>query len=354
MRPSRFALLPLLAPLLLGSVSEARLNARLQSEVEATHLEHGGALTEERHADRSPAAGKSVSCTRYVIVHDAHEGSHGLEGAMSQAHGTFSMAEIADGRETGPLTKVAMAAFAQGDQPLLARLVERAYRNLTMTRPQDAREIFAPLLGIKDVDCAAGQIIGALARDDQPEMFAHHDVAIFVLVRTDLMRWALSLSKSITKGCMHPQFGGCTDKGKHRVDLLELKQTALELVSHWKLKGWFAKRTARGDHLGSGATLDCSRVYFVSYEAFLDSNGAVVDAMFSHLQRFSPLARSLPTPRPNVFKKVHSEKISGWIENYQEVYNMFMVERFPTFADILHESGFAQLCPQQAKPSARS
>jgi hypothetical protein len=298
---------------------------------------------------QSEAGGDTVPCARYVIIHDAHEGSHALDQAFGAAYGTFSFLEIADGRETGSLTEEVLEAFATGDQPRLALLVERAYRNMKSRRPS----VISNYIGIKDVDCASGRVMGALARESKPAMYAHPGVAIFLIVRTDLMRWALSLTKSVTSSCPHPQFGGCNDAGKHRVNLVELKNTARKLVSKWKRKSRFAQRIARGEHLGPAAPLDCSRVYVVTYEAFLESKDRVVRSMFSHVQRASALAKAVPMPSRRVFKKVHSENISDWVENYQEVEKMFRLARFPLWADILQETGFTQLCPQLARPPAR-
>ncbi|KAJ1636653.1 hypothetical protein T492DRAFT_1140976 [Pavlovales sp. CCMP2436] len=291
------------------------------------------------------ASSVHVPCARYVLIHEGHEGSHAIEDEMARSFGTFSIREIGDGRQTGKLTEAVRSAFATGNKTQLSLLFETASRDTP-----DRNSYLKRARGIKEVNCTAGQVIGALAHIEQSAMFADPGVAIFVLVRTDLMRWALSLSKSVTaRGCINPQFGLCArPEGKHHINIPKLKQEARKLISKWKGKAKFATHIARGKHLGSGASFRCPRVLLVSYEAFLEGRDEVVSHMFAHVQRHNRLAKSLPTPHPQVegVKKVHLNEIEKWVSNYQEVQNMFQKARFPSFVDVVRESGFAELCPQ--------
>jgi hypothetical protein len=118
----------------------------------------------------------------------------------------------------------------------------------------------------------------------------------------------------------------------------------------------YAKKIVSGEHLHSGRrssggarTVDCSRVHFVQYEAFLENQTAVVDGMFAHLRATQSGARSWPRAAgdPTVPKvtKVHSNDISTFVENYKEVSQMFAGSRFSSFADVLRSEHFDTLCP---------
>jgi hypothetical protein len=84
----------------------------------------------------------------------------------------------------------------------------------------------------------------------------------------------------------------------------------------------------------------------IKLKAFLERKNDLVSGMFAHVQRNNPLSKSLPRARPQrvAVQKVHDNDVSTWILNHQEVQTMFRV-LFPSFADVVRQTGLAQLCP---------
>jgi hypothetical protein len=288
---------------------------------------------------------ESPACARFVIVHEAHEGSHAIEQAMTREFGTLPFNEMFDGREIGTGWELTQArgAFARGDKDALLQIMRAKGFNGYKTS--------AMLPDIAKYDCARGGVMSAIVRPTQLATWMNPHVAVFILVRTDAMRFALSLAKEVTSGCPYPQFGKCDGvaRGKRELSLKELRGTVeTTILRVWRAKARTALSVVRGEHVGEGVALDCSRAKFVFYEAFVDAPDQVTADMWAHLERVSQGAAKWQTGALKVdlaVKKQHSDKISSFVANAHDVYDMFTFAHLPTFADVLEESGFLKLCP---------
>jgi hypothetical protein len=291
-----------------------------------------------------------------VIVHSLHEGSHAIEAALSQAHGTTALRELFDGRELGPsVLPPARGAFARGDLAELTKIVAGRQAQLANHDPH-WQSLNRVLDLLRSTDCSRGQALSALVRtEDGLAAYAHPDMVYFVLVRLDLMRWALSTAREVMADCPHPQFGGC-NPSRYKVTKRGVQLAAGKCVRRWTIKVRYVKRIVSGEHLHSGQrssggarTVDCSRVHLVQYEAFLDNETGVVDGMFAHLRATQTGARSWPRaagdPAVASFKKVHSNDISTFVDNAAEVSKMFAGSHFSSFANVLRSEHFDTLCP---------
>jgi hypothetical protein len=165
------------------------------------------------------AASNTTGCPRFVIVHSLHEGSHAIEAALSQAHGTTPLLELFDGRQLGhSLLPRARLAFARGDVAELAEIVAGRQAQLA-NHDKDWRLLNGVLDKLRRTDCSRGQALSALMRpEDNVAAYGHSDMVFFVLVRLDLMRWALSTAREVMADCPHPQFGTC-NASSHQVSM---------------------------------------------------------------------------------------------------------------------------------------
>jgi hypothetical protein len=280
------------------------------------------------------------------LIHSAHEGSHAIEQAMMQDYGVLGLGEVFDKSlwQNFAQQRRIQAAFAQGDKTTVQRMLRHREIDAVGTTKQSGR-----LGNVLRFNCGKGRVMGANVRTLQHVSYSHPRVAVFILVRTDLMRHALSLAKEVVQECLHPQFGACKEASERkRISLPDLrKNIETHLLKIWRDKARAAVAVVRGEHLGSSYGSDCDRLRFVTYEAFLDSPKEVTAGMWAHIKRVSGgLAKKGETPASRLaVHRVHDSQISSFIENVREVYDMFQFAHLPTFADILEQEGFFKLCP---------
>lgn len=282
-------------------------------------------------------------CPRFGLIHTEHEGSHAIAQAFSQEYGSPQLLELLDvwywpNRE-GALHRARNAFFA-GNLHSLGRLLKLS------TFPHKT-SIHIPT----NVECQQGMIVGALLRTKIVERAAYFGgtLSVFVLVRTDLMRWALSFPEANGDPCRHPQFGGClASSAKQVVNVTGLLRKAHELVEIWRRKERFAVRLAK-------SLLRCPA--FVLYEDFLTSNQAVIQGMFTHVARDARLTKgTMPGKMESYslrtaghvlvsgFRKQHDANISSWVANADDVLDHFSRSSYPTWDQVIGTSSFSRIC----------
>lgn len=287
---------------------------------------------------------EQVPCPRFALIHSAHEGSHAIAQAFANDYGSPQLLELMDNRHwpgaLDVLRRVKLAFFA-GELDTLGMLL------------QNSTYLDHPIHIPTEEECHRGMVVGALLRRDIVKLttYVKGTLSIFILIRTDLMRWALSFPQTNDVNCLHPQFGKCaTSSIKQVVNVTALVGQVNKLVSDWRQKAKTAVQVAKA--------LRCPA--FILYEDFLASNRAVTKAMLTQLAHDADLANSTAPgdvrvlrqedhALPVVFRKQHGHDIRSWVANADDVIHHFAESTYPTWEQVSEASGFSRFCPAEAK-----
>lgn len=158
---------------------------------------------------------------------------------------------------------------------------------------------------------------------------ARASLTAFVLVRHDLMRWALSNYGHKARNRTHPaheQFlpiARTIEPRKRAYDLPALRVSAARSLNMWKrVHAPIAATLAR-------ASPNCSAVHFVSYEAFLQARSSTLQRMSAtagvHRRTLAPSERFWVPPA--AWRRVHGADIATFVANANEVEHAFTTER---------------------------
>ena len=153
------------------------------------------------------------------------------------------------------------------------------------------------------------------------DLLKKHNVVAFVVVRQDVLRWALSKYHGDGSGNPgHIQFDLASGKiSKEEVPKINVDCRRLEAViancenSHRK------KRALMADFKQAGIS-----TYPLLYEDFLSDKLQYFEQIFQHLeQRVSRQEIQAALTKGSVFQKVHSYDMSEYVINHQEVLDRF-------------------------------
>ena len=270
-----------------------------------------------------------------VILHHNHEGSHAIAEALGKYPCVAFISECLnrklypDDASQEEAMKVYFNREGLDFEKLLDILPPSCYRRVFDTNTKKAelkicQERKHPIL------------IPVLYRESISVVYP--EMRLFPLIRSDLMRHALSASteEEAALGMKHPHFNKtAVELVRHKFTISLLKATATDILSAQKS---YVKTVRQLVKVG----LPCSSIKFMFYEDFLDDQDGfifrVIRASFG--EHFDPaFHKPLSSVEDAVtVKRVHPADISTFVENSAEVLNFFLTEPFPTFAHILADS----------------
>lgn len=294
---------------------------------------------------------RGLLCPRYGLVHDAHEGAHAIAQSFGMQYGSVEFLEVFDVRnwyDVGDLKPEGKKSRARAIRSFLAGRMSNFNELLRQSR-YDLRHTTLPT----DSMCSRGLVTGALMRPDMSwHLAASAGIVYFVLVRTDLERWALSFPPN--GDCRDPQFRSCTlTPGKVSYPLAVLKERVTKLLFAWRLKLSFV------DSLLEKVGNACDLLHIVTYEQFLARPEAVIRGLMGSIVRAAK-AGVVHFPRdvrgifPNAtrfwipFQKQHSNVPQDFVANYDEVKALFAAEKYPTWEGLLMRSNYSRVCLHRA------
>mmetsp|Transcript_1283 Transcript_1283/g.3366 ORF Transcript_1283/g.3366 Transcript_1283/m.3366 type:complete len:334 (-) Transcript_1283:86-1087(-) len=301
----------------------------------------------------SMLAGIRGECARVVVVHGHHEGSHALAQAFLP-HGWWFLNECLDSErwvDASARTRCVSAILGAG--PVDPCSLEPA--SFT-SKGRLCGPIFSSLLN--GVNCPRGDAVIALMRLEVKSPLQHFEInysglLFVILVRTDLLRFALARSSAVARAesKMHPQFWRRRKVMVH-VDPTKLVQEATQLTADWRDRVTLAKSLFEVLS-AAGIQSPCRQILVSSYETFLDAPQHAKDRIMQRLGSIAPSARIQPAvlreveqggqftiysnstrPRVALVKKVHNSNISSFVINAGEVHHAIAVAALPTFGEI--------------------
>lgn len=158
-----------------------------------------------------------------------------------------------------------------------------------------------------------------------------NDTVVFLSVRQDIFRWALSKYHGDGTGKKgHLQFKMAADQ-INKKDIPKIHVHPLRFwffikiceLRHWRKKMLYRKLTSEG-----------IEVYPVTYEEFLSNKESLIKRMYKALQ--------IPVSNKEIgnkiqeeinFRKVHSHDISGFVKNHKEINDKFC-DRYISWANL--------------------
>ena len=169
-----------------------------------------------------------------------------------------------------------------------------------------------------DADCSCSAL-GALVRVGPKNLCQlPRGIKPYILVRTDLMRWSLSVYSEYNVNSM-PQFNNKPlPKTAFRIE--KLSNIANYLIGKWRDKAEMFRRLVR-----------CKfQPQLITFEAFEDSQ----DLPRGLVRQLLPCGEEDRRREYSTVRIVHSHRISEFVENSDEVIAHFAVTQYPSFADV--------------------
>eukprot|EP00211_Chloroparvula_japonica_P008008 CAMPEP_0119122644 /NCGR_PEP_ID=MMETSP1310-20130426/2837_1 /TAXON_ID=464262 /ORGANISM="Genus nov. species nov., Strain RCC2339" /LENGTH=304 /DNA_ID=CAMNT_0007112333 /DNA_START=209 /DNA_END=1123 /DNA_ORIENTATION=+ len=263
---------------------------------------------------------------RLMILHQGHEGSHAIGGALMRDYGVMFIGENWERyRLRGQMTRyLQQAMICRGDivaSQKTVRIVENEIGRALFEH--DETDIWKnrtrTLVGlVRGGD--VGTINSCQRKDLEKTPFV-----IALLVRTDLLRWSISSyigDKEYQKNhSRFPQFHQ-EKQTTYTYKLPFLKKTAEGLVHQWS-------RDIRSLKKALPASTPIHALRFITYEEFLENQ----DRCLSRLMEGLPVGPSIETEG---YVKVHDNNLS-FVKNLAEVKSAFEIWKLPSFLDVVRE-----------------
>lgn len=279
------------------------------------------------------------------VFHTLHEGSHAMLDALTASRSCiFHISEYLDTRfyESKHLHVAAYHEFVSPDgiNPIALGTAILKGHNIS------ANSKHATLLS-DDMEAAAAcardgyvTAIAALVRSDL--MFslkgaALPDITYFIVARTDLMRYALSIYISDQNvSSKYLQFKDPTKLNRERLFYnISGIQTAVAFVhKRWETGSNFFL------HLDTHFRVPCDKIKIIKYEDFMLNASTFSTAFYESFSEGKPGSKS-PEGSPSSaaskysVQKVHSNNISDFVLNSAEVEEMFKTSIHAQYADVL-------------------
>lgn len=266
-----------------------------------------------------------------IIVHDSHEGSHGLIQALNAYPCTRYYKDEAIGSSASTLRRF----FASPNHSAgVAALLDVRERDMSIPRN---RTLYVDSLLFYDAVMRKKQAVdnckcwsrGLLVRVRNMDWCGKIEEDVVILTRLDLLRYAISAYGRFDRRYNdNPQFRGMNDV-RHEYDLTVLKRAVDDRLKLWRAQLQRIKFLR-----------DCGIDPFVSaYEAFDDAG--LPTAFLASLGVYScsdgEFFDNYHPQGHHVFTKVHSTSLATFASNARQVYDWFLRSDFPTFADVARD-----------------
>ena len=241
----------------------------------------------------------------YIVLHDAHEGSHATVDHLRRRGDAIVPHEFLDQCEWMRCTLEERAHLTD----LVTRSPRREFEDILTQRN-------ASMPRFLDDSYWSADVRSALVRLSSEEVCTLRETDVRIMLRSDLMRY--SLSRTILPGNhAYPQFSNSKQvQKKQYYPVHEVAALARALVRSWAS---IAKRIVEMHSCGKQITV-------INYELLEDSGVLDVSANQS-------------------VHRVHSHAISSFVANYADIYEHFLTTAYPMASEV-----FAQtLAPSQYK-----
>jgi len=286
-----------------------------------------------RAAGALPSPSGSAPSVQFYVLHNSHEGSHGIGDKLIRTRCVnFFINEYFDASERNGITTArqqldALRTFFS--TPLIANL------KLATVLPQAAGhmieervKLWRDQVRLFDAGCPC-EARGVLLRASAQTLCQLPGTKPYILVRTDLLRWSLSVYSDRYLQAM-PQFfrtknGTAYDAlpPKQAFDVGALGEIADSLVQNWRKKADLYTKLSR-----------CGlRPRLITFEAFEDTQELPSGLSMQLL----PCEQRKPPPARTEYSSVrivHSHRISEFVNNSDEVHAFFTATPYPTFAEV--------------------
>ena len=299
------------------------------------------------------ASDLAPSATAVPIFHTLHEGSHAMLASLAASRSCiFHISEYLDIRfySSREEQKRAYKEYLRpgGIDPIALYNAILGGKRLLPHNSTDAISLATDMkTALTCANSGHVTLIIALVRLDLVSLEAltasDANRNFFILARTDLMRFSLSVFKSGNFSSWYQQFDRPAVRPKVHYNITDLQESAKFAQRQWKLgAGYFHKLSAQ-------LRVPCDRIYFLRYEDYCTNSTAFCIAFYdvaatgSAGVRYEYESRSSAIPKRKVHK-VHSSNISSFVENSDEVEMHFKNEQYAPYEDVLR-SNMGEACP---------
>ena len=276
----------------------------------------------------------SLGGVRFYVLHVGHEGSHGVGDKLVQMRCVNYLAnEYFDIRESNGIANASQQLDALRtffNMPLvtdlqLATVLPSMDKRRTAHADEEAKFF--------DAECSC-EARGALLRADAATLCQLPGTKPYILVRTDLMRWSLSIYSEKYVQSM-PQFSNVT------LPKVAFRIQTLSTIARQLIQRWAAKANMYTNLIRCGL-----KPQLITFEAFEDTQ----QPPFEMVRQLRPCRHEQRPERAYTsVRVVHSHRISEFVENADQVHAHFIATPYPTFAQVFTQkanvtaAGFAGL-----------
>lgn len=260
-----------------------------------------------------------------AIYHTNHEGSHAIGESLEQYPCVAFISECLDSRFQ--YYNVTIRAFLDKKGVDLPGLWEGLGHSQIC-----AKGITKWQQKITKCEATGSDIfVVALVRRELLKTKVSAHLRVFSLIRTDLLRFALSRSKeeAIALESRYPQFNrNGVNVTRHHFSISNLRQDIFDISE--KVYPSQIKHVEKGIL----SKLPCSNMKFIFYEDFLSDHEDFTFRLYKAMaSEFGPVIQ-VGLSKIGVHR-VHSDDITAFVSNHGEVLQMFLSEPFETFGMVL-------------------
>jgi hypothetical protein len=280
--------------------------------------------------------GRAVSSSHRVIpvaiIHGQHEGSHALISSFSEIECVASIGEYLDDRnfESPADQGRAIKIFFDPAGPDAHEL----HSLFLIGKKKDEVEKYSISKLVNHCKSLGLPVVIAALIRGRTQYILNFSRPLFFLYRGDRMRFSLSLASSVLDEIKDPQFkkGFIAPKRNYSIKLVEQKS---DVVTHsWKER---AKEVQNVIDRG----FSCSRLILLGYEEFQKNNSLFTTHIYKMVLKLEGISvplvkRASSSILPlKVFTKVHSDNISEFVENSEEVERYFKEDKGKSFEEVI-------------------
>jgi len=278
------------------------------------------------------------------ILHTAHEGSHAIfVDLMTKMPCVFTISELLDTRFPHNWTESARQSYFSPSGPRIRELYT-AGANLFGPRGIDGDEIL-PRYKIC-ADAGISSVVIALIRSEQYVLdFIKGDFKLILLARTNIVKKSLSMSpsESVFYGEPHPQFSTHNISiVKRHFPIADVGKGADLTVRHWISQADFLKQCI-------SKRKSCKKFGIITYEDYLNDPYSFIARLYMETTGgvntqaiMEALAKGiydklLLVSQHQEYRKVHSDDISTFVSNYEEIMTYFKKSKYPSFEHVMRK-----------------
>ena len=269
-----------------------------------------------------------------AILHGEHEGSHAIVDSFAEIECVASIDEYLDTRHFANATEHAhaMKIFFDPMGPDIHTLTAFLL-NVTSKFKANTYNISRLVHHCNDVGLPI--VVVALVRGNVLKYTLNNKHPLFFLYRADRMRFSLSLASSVLDEIKDPQFkkGFVAPRRNYSTELIAQKSAAVS--NSWKAR-------AKVVQTAIDAGYSCSHLKLLGYEEYQKNNSAFASQLYKTVLELAGIhvpqvmrASSPILQRAIVVAKVHSDDISAFVENAEEVERYFREHEDLSFSEVL-------------------